>query len=182
MYNQGIIVAVSKSETHSFSKDNVSSIRLIAGKGVEGDAHCGGKVRHRSRVRINPDQPNLRQVHLIHQELFDELEELGYKIKPGQIGENITTRGLDLLSLPVGTRLKIGGDSEIAITGLRNPCNQLNIFKEGLMQQLIYKDSNGQTVRKSGVMAIVLQSGEVRAEDRIAVRLPPKPWQKLDRV
>lgn len=96
------VISVSKSDEHTFSKQVLHSITLIAGDGVEGDAHCGKTVQHRSRVKADPTQPNLRQVHLIHSELFEELKEQGFDVAAADLGENITTRGIDLLSLPKG--------------------------------------------------------------------------------
>ena len=176
------VIAVNINPDHSFSKTPVKEIKLIVGQGVEGDAHMGEKVKHRSRVRQNPDQPNLRQVHLIHKELFDELRLQGHPIEPGQIGENITTENIELLALPRGTKLKLGPEAEIEITGLRNPCQQLNDFQAGLMDKLIYKNEAGELIRKSGIMAVVTKSGKVSAGDRIRITLPQKPYKKLDRV
>lgn len=178
----GIVKAVSKSSSHSFSKKNFEKIVLIEGKGVEGDAHSGEKVKHRSRVAQNPDQPNLRQVHLIHSELFEELKEKGFQLKPGEIGENITTQGIDLLALPKDTILNIGASVQIQITGLRNPCSQLDNLKNGLMKAVLDKDENGNLIRKSGIMGIVLEGGEVKIGSQISVKLPPPPFIKLERV
>ncbi|MCG7393028.1 MOSC domain-containing protein [Microvirga sp. ACRRW] len=176
------VLAVSRSATHSFSKANRESIRLIAGLGIEGDAHAGETVKHRSRVKVDPTQPNLRQVHLIHAELFDELAEKGFSVAAGELGENVTTRGINLLSLPAGTILHIGSFAVVALTGLRNPCVQIDRFRKGLMKAVLDRDSEGQIVRKAGVMGIVLASGEVRAGDAIAVTLPPEPRRRLERV
>ena len=154
-------------------------IRLVAGLGVAGDAHSGETVKHRSRVRQNPHQPNLRQVHLIHAELLDELAAKGFELKPGDVGENILTRGLDLLGLPMGTRLKIGNDACIEIMGLRNPCRQLDTFRPGLMSATLDRDADGGLIRKAGIMAIVLTGGEVRAGDTVAVELPAIPHRPL---
>jgi len=178
----GTVVAVSKSDLHTFSKANQESIQLLAGLGVEGDAHMGEKVKHRSRVAKNPDQPNLRQVHLIHAEFHDELKANGFNVSAGQMGENITTRGLDLLDLPTGTRLHLGSAAIVEITGLRNPCYQLDDFQNGLMKACVYKDEDGNIIRKTGVMSIVLTGGEVRAGDIIKVELPEKPHQPLQVV
>jgi MOSC domain-containing protein YiiM len=178
----GIVVAVSKSATHSFSKPNQKSIRLRIGLGVEGDAHMGEKVQHRSRIAKDPNQPNLRQVHLIHAELHDELRERGFDIYPGQMGENITTRGIDLLSLPIGTRLHIGTTALVEVTGLRNPCYQLDDFQEGLMKAVLDRDEQGNLIRKAGVMGIVLTDGEVYVNDDIRVELPPEPHEQLKPV
>jgi MOSC domain-containing protein YiiM len=164
------------------SKPNQFKIRLLAGLGVEGDAHCGPTVRHRSRVAQDPTQPNLRQVHLVHAELFDELGQKGFTVVSGQIGENITTRHIDLLRLPKNTVLTIGKSARIQITGLRNPCAQLNGIQPGLMQAVLDKDAQGGLVRKAGIMAVVLADGLVRAGDIIRVSLPPEPFEKLERI
>lgn len=176
------VVAVSRSGEHTFSKQNQESIRLLAGLGVEGDAHMGETVKHRSRVAADPTQPNLRQVHLIHIELFDEVAQKNFHVEPGQLGENITTRGIDLLSLPTGTRLKIGSEAVIEITGLRNPCPQIDAFQQGLKAAVLERDEQGHMKRKAGVMAVVIEGGEVRPDDPIEVELPPPPHRPLERV
>lgn len=170
--NGATVLAVSQSATHSMSKKPALSIRLLAGLGVEGDAHSGRTVKHRSRVARDPSQPNLRQVHLIHAELHDELREAGFVLAPGQMGENITTRGIDLLSLPTGTRLHLGAQAIIEVTGLRNPCNQLNGIQPGLMNETLGRDTAGNLIRKAGVMGIVLVGGDVRPGDGIGVETP----------
>jgi MOSC domain-containing protein YiiM len=167
-----IIIAVSRSRSHTFSKPNELMIRLVAGLGVEGDAHMGEKVKHRYHAAKNPDAPNLRQVHLVHGELFDELRAGGFNIGPGAIGENVTTRGVDLLALPKGTRLQLGPDAVIEITGLRNPCRQIDAYQHGLMAAVLGRAPQGRLIRKAGVMAIVIAGGDVRAGDSIAVELP----------
>ncbi|MHC0038787.1 MOSC domain-containing protein [Pseudoneobacillus sp. C159] len=177
----GTVRAVSLSKTHMFSKVNHERINLVAGFGVEGDAHFGSTVKHRSRVAQNPDQPNLRQVHLIQNELFEELDDR-FSIKPGQLGENITTVGINLLGLPTDTKLWIGESAIIKVTGLRNPCAQIDHFKPGLLKAVLDKDSDGNLIRKAGIMGIILQSGEVKPGDSIRVELPPKPFKKLERV
>ena len=177
-----VVTAVSQSRGHNFSKPNVLSIRLVAGLGVEGDAHAGVTVKHRSRVRKDPTQPNLRQVHLVHAELFDELRDKGFAVVPGDIGENVTTRGIDLLALPTGTKLRLGATATVEITGLRNPCVQLDTFQKGLMAATLDKDSDGNLVRKAGVMGVVLAGGEVRPGDAIAVELPEGPHRALQPV
>ncbi len=176
------VLAVSCSAQHRFSKANALSIRLLAGLGVEGDAHCGATVKHRSRVAADPSQPNLRQVHLVHAELFDELALKGFPLRPGDIGENIATRGLGLLGLPRGTRLRIGGSAVVELTGLRNPCAQLDRFRRGLMASMLDKDPDGRVIRKAGVMGIVLATGDVSPGDPIRVELPPLPHRALERV
>lgn len=178
----GVITAVSKSGSHTFSKPKQGSILLLAGLGVEGDAHMGETVKHRSRVKRDPSQPNLRQVHLIHAELHDELNASGFNVTAGQMGENITTRGVDLLALPTGTRLYLGSTAIVEITGLRNPCYQLDDFQDGLMKACVYKDDDGNIIRKAGVMSIVWAGGEVHANDPIRVELPPEPHLPLHPV
>lgn len=177
-----IVTAVSRSPVHGFSKPVHDAIRLVAGLGVEGDAHAGDTVKHRSRVAQDPTQPNLRQVHLIHGELHDELAAAGFRVAPGTMGENVTTRGLDLLSLPCGTLLRLGAQAVVEITGLRNPCRQLNNYQSGLTAAVLDRDEQGNLVRKAGVMSIVLAGGEVRPGDPIRVDLPPEPHRQLDRV
>lgn len=176
------VVAVARDDAHRFSKGVVPEIRLLAGLGVEGDAHCGERVKHRSRVRQDPTQPNLRQVHLVHGELFAELAGKGFSIAPGEIGENVTTEGIDLLALPRGTRLALGADAIVEITGLRNPCQQLNDHREGLTQAVLDRAPDGSLIRKAGIMGIVIAGGTVRAGDAIAVTLPPLPHLALERV
>lgn len=176
------VVAVSRKPTHGVDKPNQPVIRLIAGEGVEGDAHCGTKVKHRSRVRANPDQPNLRQVHLVHAELHDELAAQGFRLAPGLLGENVTTRGVDLLGLPTDARLRLGDEAVVQITGLRNPCVQLDGLQPGLMAACVSPAGDGSLVRKAGVMAVVLAGGELRAGDPIAVELPPGPFRPLEPV
>ncbi len=177
-----IVAAVSRSAGHTFSKPNELSIRLVAGRGVDGDAHHGETVKHRSRVARDPSAPNLRQVHLIHCELFDELQAAGFTVAAGQLGENITTRGLELLALPIGTRLRLGNDAVVEVTGLRNPCTQLDRFAPGLMRAVLGRDQNGNFVRKAGIMSVVLAGGEVRAGDPIGVELPVEPHVSLQPV
>lgn len=179
---KGVIKAVSVSPRHAFSKANVLSIRLIAGHGVEGDAHMGVTVKHRSRVAKNPSAPNLRQVHLMHAELFDELQASGFTVRAGDMGENVTTQGIDLLGLPVGTRLQLGDEAVVEITGLRNPCGQIDRFQPGLMKATLGRDADGGLIRKAGVMAIVLAGGEVRPGDGIAVEPPQGAPRKLEPV
>ncbi len=179
---KAVVTAVSRSATHSFSKPNQDVIRLLAGLGIEGDAHRGETVKHRSRVARDPTQPNLRQVHLIHEELHDELRGAGFAISAGQMGENVTTRGVDLLGLPVGTRLRLGATAVVELTGVRNPCSQLDRFRPGLMAMVLGRDGNGNLIRKSGVMGIVLVGGEVRPGDAIGIELPLEPHRTLDRV
>jgi MOSC domain-containing protein YiiM len=178
----GVVSAVSRSADHTMSKPNLAAIRLVAGLGVEGDAHQGETVKHRSRVARDPSQPNLRQVHLIHGELHDELRVAGFEIEPGRMGENVTTRGVDLLGLPSGARLHLGESAVVEITGLRNPCGQLNGVQPGLMAATLDRDADGTLIRKAGVMGVVLASGEVRPGDPIRVELPPEPHRRLEPV
>jgi MOSC domain-containing protein YiiM len=178
----GSVLAVAKAASHAFSKQEASSIRLVAGLGVEGDAHQGATIKHRSRVAVDPSQPNLRQVHLIHAELFDELRTKGFDVAPAQLGENVTTRGIDLLALPRGTVLRLGPDAVLEVTGLRNPCAQIERFMPGLLAEVLGKDAQGRIIRKSGIMAIVLSDGVVRARDMISAELPPLPHCQLERV
>jgi MOSC domain-containing protein YiiM len=176
------VIAVNCNSKHTFSKENRESVKLVKNFGVEGDAHAGETVKHRSRVAQNPNQPNLRQVHLIHSELFVELSAKGFDVNCGQMGENITTENIELLNLPRHTVLKIGSTAEIQITGLRNPCKQLDEFQNGLLRAVLDNDKTGELVRKAGVMAIVLEGGEVKPGDLIEVKLPNKPFEKLERV
>lgn len=179
--DSGVVIAVSKSDKHTFSKENCNSIKLLKGLGVEGDAHLGKTVKHRSRVAKNPNQPNLRQVHLIHSELLDELKDR-FNVTAGQMGENITTKGIDLLELPRDSLLYIGETAVIKITGLRNPCVQIDQFKSGLMNAVLDRDQHGNLIRKAGIMSIVLESGEVHPGDQIRIQLPPLPHTPLERV
>ena len=174
------IVAVSRSSEHTMAKPNVEVITLLAGLGVEGDAHCGVTVKHRSRVARDPTQPNLRQVHLVHAELHDELRADGYDVVPGRMGENVTTRGIDLLALPVGARLRLGTDAVVEVTGLRNPCGQLDGIQPGLRSATIERDASDEVVvRKAGIMAVVVTGGDVRPGDAIAVEVPAPPHRPL---
>jgi MOSC domain-containing protein YiiM len=177
-----VVTAVSRSATHTLTKPTLGSIRLLAGLGVEGDAHLGRTVKHRSRVARDPSQPNLRQVHLIHAELHDELGAAGFAVVAGQMGENVTTRGVDLLGLPTGARLRLGDTAVVEVTGLRNPCGQLDEIAPGLMAATLGRDAQGNLVRKAGVMSIVLTGGEVRPGDPIRVELPPEPHRALGPV
>ncbi|MBC3839917.1 MOSC domain-containing protein [Streptacidiphilus sp. 4-A2] len=177
-----VVTAVSRSGEHRFSKANAPMIRLLAGLGVEGDAHLGALVRHSARVAADPTKPNLRQVHLIHAELHDELEAAGFQVAAGDLGENVTTRGLDLLGLPYGARLHLGEQAVVELTGLRNPCQQINDFRRGLLWQVLDWDTEGRLVRKVGVMSVVRAGGEVRPGDPIEVELPPLPHLPLDPI
>jgi MOSC domain-containing protein YiiM len=170
--NRAVVVAVSRDADHRFSKQSVDEIILVAGWGIEGDAHAGTTVQHLSRVARDPSQPNLRQVHLIHAELFDEVAVAGHEVEPGQLGENITTRGVDLLALPEGTLLHLGDDAVVRVTGLRNPCQQINGFEPGLLRQVLGRADDGSVERKGGVMTVVVVGGVVRADNEIRVQLP----------
>jgi hypothetical protein len=186
------VTSVSRNEVYSFTKPARDEIILLAGLGVQGDIHAGTTVKHRSRVRADPTQPNLRQVHLIHGELHDELREQGFDVSPGALGENVTTRGIDLLGLPRGTVLRFGAPSRVSpeedgraaveITGLRNPCEQINTFRTGLLKQVLGRDADGNLVRKAGIMGVVLHGGPIRPGDPVTVELPVPPHVALDRV
>ena len=178
----GTVAALARSGVHAFSKDCVPEILLVEGKGVEGDAHFGEKVQHRSRVAVDPDQPNLRQVHLVTCELFSELAAAGFDISPGELGENITVSGIDLITLPRGTRLRFGDTAELEVTGLRNPCAQIDDFRPGLLARVVGKDADGKIIRRAGVMAVVSKGGIVRRGDPTMAILPPPPHLPLERV
>ena len=178
----GSVVAVSVRSGHHFSKAPGLVIRLLRGLGVAGDAHMGETVKHRSRVRRDPTQPNLRQVHLIHAELFSELRGKGFVVQPADLGENVTTEGIDLPALPAGTRLHLGESAVVEITGLRNPCIQIDDFQKGLMAATLDHDADGNLVRKAGVMSIVIEDGDVRPGDAIRVKLPAEPHRPLQPV
>ncbi len=179
----GVVTAVSLSAGHTMTKPTAGAIRLLAGLGVEGDAHSGTTVKHRSHVRRDPTKPNLRQVHLIHSELHAELAERGFAgLRPGQMGENVTTAGVDLLGLPVGTKLYLGDAAVVEVTGLRNPCAQLDGIQPGLMKATLDRDADGELVMKSGIMGVVLTGGEVRPGDAIGVELPPTPHVRMQKV
>jgi MOSC domain-containing protein YiiM len=182
MAEHGIVVAVGSSAAHTFSKATDNEITLLEGLGVAGDAHAGVTVKHRSRVARDPTQPNLRQVHLMHAELFDELSAKGYDVGPGQMGENITTRGVPLLALPVGTQLRVGASAVVRLTGLRNPCTQLDKFKAGLMTAVLDRGPDGQLIRKAGVMSVVVAGGVIRAGDAIRVELPSGAHRAMEPV
>ena len=176
------VIAVSRGRDHRFSKASVEGVTLLTGIGIAGDAHAGMTVQHRSRVAADPTQPNLRQVHLLHAELFDELREQGFNVRPGQLGENITTIGLDLLGLPRGTRLRIGATAMVEVTGLRNPCSQIDDFMPGLLKAVVHRAADGSLVRKTGIMGVVTADGDVASDDVIAVELPEGPHEPLERV
>lgn len=178
----GRVAAVHRSDTHTFSKVGQSSITVVAGLGVEGDAHQGARVKHRSRVARDPDQPNLRQMHLMAAELLDEAVDNGFAVAPGDLGENVTTEGLDLVQLPAGSTARIGDDVVIALTGLRNPCVQIDAFAEGLQSMMLGRRDDGSLLRRAGVMSVVVVGGEIRVGDPIAVRFPAGPLRRLEPV
>lgn len=178
----GTVEAVSVSPGHTMSKPNHESIHLMEGLGVEGDAHMGETVKHRSRVARDPTQPNLRQVHLIHAELHDQLRVQGFDLAAGQMGENITTRGVDLLALPAGARLRIGAEAVVEVTGLRDPCYQLDGIQQGLMKAVLDRDDDDNLIRKAGVMSVVVSGGEIRPGDAIHVEMPAEPHAPLQPV
>lgn len=178
----GTVVAVARDDGHRFSKPTTAEIRLLAGLGVEGDAHCGATVKHRSRVRVDPNQPNLRQVHLFAAEMLDALACEGFDLAPGRLGENVTTRGIDLLGLPIGTRLAFPSGALVEITGLRNPCQQIEDFRSGLLDRVLERLPGGGLVRKAGIMGVVVAGGTIRPGDAITVTLPAGPHRPLERV
>jgi MOSC domain-containing protein YiiM len=178
----GVVAAVHRDASHRFTKTPVEWITLLAGLGVEGDAHAGPTVQHRSRVRRDPTQPNLRQVHLMRAELLEGMTGLGYDLAPGNLGENVTTRGVDLLDLPVGAVLHLGHDAQVEITGLRNPCVQIDRFRTGLLKEMLHTTDDGSVVRLAGVMGVVTVGGEVRPGDPVRVILPAAPHRTLEPV
>ena len=175
----GNVAAVSLRAGHHFSKTPSQNIRLLQGLGVEGDAHMGALVQHRYHVRKDPTRRNLCQVHVIHSELFDELRARGFVVQPGELGENVTTSGIDLLALPTGARLRLGTHAVVEVTGLRNPCVQIDQFQKGLMAAALDKDAEGNLIRKAGIMSIVIAAGDVRPGDAIGVELPAGPPKPL---
>ncbi|TFC73629.1 MOSC domain-containing protein [Cryobacterium sp. TMS1-20-1] len=168
----GTVVSVSRDDLHRFSKPAVASIRLLAGIGVEGDSHAGVTVQHRYAKKRNPLAPNLCQVHFMAAELFDDLVPTGYTVTPGELGENVTTAGIDLMTLPLGTRLHLGADAVVSITGMRSPCSLINGYQKGLMKQLITTDAVGTVHRRGGIMGVVVTGGVVKPGDGIRVELP----------
>ncbi|KWV92671.1 MOSC domain-containing protein [Erythrobacter sp. YT30] len=177
----GNVVAVSRDSLHRFSKPKAREIRIMAGLGVRGDAHAGETVQHLSRVTANPKAPNLRQVHLIHSELFGELAQKGFTVRPGDLGENITTRGIELLELGRDTLLRIGPEVVLSVTGLRNPCGQINNFRPGLLKHLAF-NTRERIIRKAGIMSVALKGGIIRPGDRISIDPPDGRHIPLDRV
>ncbi|MEU8675554.1 MOSC domain-containing protein [Streptomyces sp. NPDC048560] len=177
------VTAVSSKGTYSFSKPNRTGITLLAGLGVEGDVHAGETIRHQFRMTYEPDLPNLRQVHLIHEELFDDLAAKGFTVAPGQLGENISTRGIDLLGLPTGALLRLGEEAVVEVTGLRNPCSKINDFQKGLLQEMFEISlETGEFTFKAGIMGVVRKGGDVHPGDAVGVELPAGPPRPLERV
>ena len=176
------IIGLASDGAHRFAKQPCGAVTLRAGLGVEGDAHAGRLVQHLSRMAKDPGAANLRQVHLIHAELFDELAAKGFVIAPGQMGENVTTRGIDLLGLSRGTRLRLGAEAVIEVTGLRNPCHQLNGLAPGLMKAVLGRTEDGSLIRKAGVMAVVVTGGEILVGDEITLDSVPLGYVPLEPV
>ncbi|WP_380168742.1 MOSC domain-containing protein [Jannaschia sp. R86511] len=169
----GTVEAVHRSGQHEFSKAREDQVDLVAGLGVAGDCHAGAQVQHRSRVRRDPTQPNLRQVHLVAGELLDELAAAGHDVGPGDLGENVTTRGVDLLGLATGATLRLGPDALVTVTGLRNPCRQIEAFSTGMLARVAHRDHDGTVVRRAGVMGVVVLGGTVSPGDQVLVAPPP---------
>lgn len=176
---EGRVIAVARDGAHRFSKQVTGAVEVVAGLGIAGDAHQGVTVKHRSRAKVDPDAPNLRQVHLIHAELLDELRGQGFPVAPGELGENVTTVGIDLLGLPEGARLLVGDEVVLEVTGLRNPCSQIERFQPGLLAAVIDRGPRGEVIRKTGVMAVAVAGGTMRAGDPVRVALPPEPHRAL---
>jgi MOSC domain-containing protein YiiM len=177
-----IVEAVHCDAAHRFSKPTVGRIDLVEGRGVAGDAHYGETVQHLSRKRRDPGQVNLRQVHLVHAELLDELTAKGYDVRAGLLGENVTTRGVDLLALPTGTRLRLGPAAVLEVTGLRNPCHQIDDCRPGVLREVLDRAADGGVVRRAGVMAVVVRGGAVTRGDQITLVLPARPHRRLEPV
>ena len=178
----GRVVAVAAASAHEFSKPVQQRITLLAGLGVQGDAHCGVTVKHRSRVKVNPNQPNLRQLHLIPAERLDLLRAQGFDVAPGALGENVTTEGIDLFALPRGTRLHLGASAVAEVTGLRNPCYQLDDLQKGLMKATLERDPDGALLLRAGIMAVVVEGGDLAPGDAVRVELPAEPHEALEKV
>jgi MOSC domain-containing protein YiiM len=178
----GSVMAVCRGRLHAFSKQTVDRIQLVEGLGVHGDSHAGPTVQHMSHLRRDPFQPNLRQVHLIHSELFEELARAGYTVGPGALGENVTTSGVDLLGLPRDSLLHLGRTAVVRVTGLRNPCQQINDFADGLLKLVLLPGQGGEVIRKAGIMGVVERGGMVSPDDPIHVELPAGEHRRLRRV
>ena len=179
---EGLVSSVSRSSEHRFSKEPRPELELVEGLGARADCHAGATVQHRSRVRRNANDPNLRQVHLLAEELYHELNHLGFDLSFGQLGENVTTSGLDLLGLPTGTRVRLGLGAIVEVTGLRNPCRQIERFRPGLLAQVLHRGESGAVVRRAGVMGVVVVGGVVRCGDAASVQLPEGAWRRLKPV
>ena len=177
----GSVVAVSRSAKHGFSKEVQTSITLLAGRGVEGDAHAGETVQHLYRVKLDPTAPNLAQVHFLHAELLDEMGPQGYALAPGAMGENVLTQGLDLLGMPTGALFRIG-EAVVEISGIRDPCKKIDALGKGLTKRLFDRAADGMLMRKAGIMGVVRQGGAIRPGDTIEVELPPGPHRRLEVV
>jgi MOSC domain len=175
---QGTVVAVAADRGHRFSKPTRDRIVLLEGHGVEGDAHAGPFVRHRYLARRRPRVPNLRQVHLIPSELFRSLSEAGFEVAAGDLGENITTTGLDLERMPLGTLIEFGLMAMIELTGLRTPCVLIDRFQAGLKRQVLSSDETGPPF-KCGVLGVVRSGGPVAAGDAARARLPSSRFRTL---
>ena len=173
------VVAVSKDEYHRFSKVPCTQITLIKGVGVRGDTHSGVTVQHLFAVEQDPRQPNLRQVHLLQQEFLDQARDQGYELTPGDLGENILTDDLDLVGLWQDTLLHIGSQAVVRVSGLRNPCAQIDSFRPGLLQVAVRRDLKGDVVRKAGIMGVVTTGGVVHPGDEIEVEWPAQPHRRL---
>jgi MOSC domain-containing protein YiiM len=174
----GIVVAVNRSARHTVSKVSVATIVLRAGFGVEEDAHAGATIEHRYAKRFHPERPNERQVHLIGGELFDELERDGFHVEPGQLGENITTRGIALTDLPLGTRLRIANGAVVEVRGLRVPCVLIDRLIPGV-KKASAMPYGGKLALRHGIMGIVIASGSVQQGDVLAVEPPAGPARAL---
>ncbi len=182
MGNRGSVVSVSRDSTHRVSKVPQQAITLLEGIGVEGDAHAGATDQHRYTKRRDPHRPNLRQVHLIQSELFDELATHGYAVGPGQLGENVTTSGVDLLALPAGTRLHLGDEAVVEVTGLRGPCKLINQVADGLLKAVVATGRGKEVPQRTGVMSVVVVGGIVRPGDAVRVELPVGEHRVLQTV
>ena len=115
-------------------------------------------------------------------EILSELNDKGFSVIPGELGENITTQGIDLLSLPQGCQLHIGKTTIIELTALRNPCVQIENFQTGMLKEVISKDKQGKIMRKLGMMGVVLSGGHVQPNDEITIQLPEQPHKSLEYI
>lgn len=180
--NRAMVESVHRSESHDFTKATVEEVVLVAGVGIEGDAHAGATVQHVSRKKKDADRPNLRQVHLVSAELHEELVADGFDLDHGGFGENLVTRGIALGDLPVGTTLALGDDAIIVLTGLRDPCAQIDRHREGLRAAVAFDPGEGPKLFRDGAMAMVVRGGVVRTGDPIGVALPPEPHHPMRKV